>query len=105
MNTTGQIVRAVAQQVAAHKSVLAIAALLALVAVFFSAGLTSCTAMLSAFQSSYISASYLANEQDICNAELYFTELETDLQMDIDSTEAMKMSVTPRFFRSEQMPA
>ena len=87
VNSTGQIVRAVAQQVAARKSVLAIVALLALVAVFFSAGLTSCTAMLSAFQSSYISASYLANEQDICNADLYFTELETDLQMDIDSTE------------------
>ena len=87
VNKTGQIVRAVAQQVAARKSVLAIAALLALVAVFFSAGLTSCTAMLSAFQSSYISASYMANEEDICNADLYFTELETNLQLDIKNTE------------------
>lgn len=88
VNKTGQIVRAVAQQVAARKSVLAIAALLALVAVFFSAGLTSCTAMLSAFQSSYISASYMANEEDICNADLYFTELETDLELDIKNTES-----------------
>ena len=87
VNTTGQIVRAVAQQVAARKSVLAIAAMLALVVVFFSAGLTSCTAMLSAFQSSYISASYLANEEDICNADLYFTELKTDLELDIKNTE------------------
>ena len=51
------------------------------------AGMTSCTAMLSGFQSSYISASYMANEQDICNSDLYYTEMETDLQIDIDKTE------------------
>lgn len=84
---TGQIVRAVQQYAAAHKSLLAVAALLALVVMFFSAGMTSCTAMLSGFQSSYISASYLANERDICNTDLYYTELETDLQIDIDQTE------------------
>ncbi len=67
---------------------LAVVAILAFIAVFFSAGMTSCTAMISAFQSSYISASYLANEQDICNAELYYTELETDLQLGINNTAA-----------------
>ena len=87
LNATGQIVRAIQQYVAAHKSLLAVVALLALVVVFFSAGITSCTAMLSGFQSSYISASYMANEQDICNSDLYYTELETDLQIDIDQTE------------------
>lgn len=61
--------------------------MLAMVVVFFSAGMTSCTAMLSGFQSSYISASYMANEQDICNSDLYYTEMETDLQIDIDKTE------------------
>ena len=44
--------------------------------------------MLSGGQSSFLSATYLANEQDICNAELYFTELETDLQLNISGTAA-----------------
>ena len=87
VHATGQIVRAVQQYIAARKSLLLVVAMLAMVVVFFSAGMTSCTAMLSGFQSSYISASYMANEQDICNSDLYYTEMETDLQMDIDKTE------------------
>ena len=87
LTTTGKIVRAVAQTVSAHKTVLAFVALLALVVMLFSTGLSSCTAMLSSLQSTYIAATYLADEQDICNADLYYTELETDLQIDIDSTE------------------
>ena len=54
---------------------------------FFSSGLASCTAMLSGGQASFLSATCLANEQDICNSELYFTELETNLQLDISGTE------------------
>ncbi len=84
----GKIARAVQQYAAAHKSALLIVALLALVIAFFSAGLASCTAMLSGVQSSYLSATYLSDEQEICNSELYFTELETYLQLDINSTEA-----------------
>lgn len=87
LTTSGKIVRAVAQTAAAHKTMLAFVALLALVIMLFSTGLSACTAMLSGFQSTYLSATYLANEQDICNSDLYYTELETDLQMDIDSTE------------------
>lgn len=87
VHATGQIVRAVQQYIAARKSLLLVVAMLAMVVVFFSAGMTSCTAMLSGFQSSYISASYMANEQDICNSDLYYTEMETDLQIDIDKTE------------------
>lgn len=87
LTTSGKIVRAVAQSAAAHKTMLAFVALLALVIMLFSTGLSACTAMLSGFQSTYLSATYLANEQDICNSDLYYTELETDLQMDIDSTE------------------
>ena len=83
----GKIARAVQQYAAAHKSALLIVAMLALVIAFFSAGLASCTAMLSGAQSSYLSATYLSDEQEICNSELYFTELETDLQLDINSTE------------------
>ena len=87
LTTTGKIVRAVAQAVSAHKSALAFIALLALVVMLFSTGLSACTAMLSSFQSTYVATTYLANEQDICNSDLYYTELETDLQIDIDDTE------------------
>ena len=84
----GKIARAARQYVAGHKSALLIVALLALVIAFFSAGLASCTAMLSGVQSSYLSATYLSDEQEICNSELYFTELETDLQLNINGTAA-----------------
>lgn len=87
VQATGQIVRAIQQYAAAHKSLLVVVALLTMVVVFFAAGMTSCTAMLSGFQSSYISASYMANEQDICDSDLYYTQMETDLQIDIDRTE------------------
>jgi len=87
LNATGQIIRATAQTVAAHKTLFILVALLAVLVVMFSAGLASCTAMLSGIQSSYISASYMANEDDITNADLYYSEMETDLQIDIDKTE------------------
>lgn len=87
LTATGKIARAIAQYAAAHKAVFLAVAMLALVVMFFATGLTSCTAMLSGFQSSYISASYMANEQEICQSDLYYTEKETDLQIDIDKTE------------------
>ena len=87
LNASGQIIRSVAQQVIARKSVLATIALLGLIIVMFSAGLTSCMAMLSSVQSSYISISYMADEDDICESDLYYSELETDLQIDINETE------------------
>ncbi len=87
LTTTGKIVRAVAQTAAAHKTALAFIALLALVIMLFSTGLSACTAMFSGLQSTYISTAYLASEQDICNSDLYYTEMETNLQMDIDATE------------------
>ncbi len=87
LTATGKIARAIAQYAAAHKAVFLAVALLALVVMFFATGLTSCTAMLSGFQTSYISASYMADEEEICQSDLYYTEKETDLQLDIDKTE------------------
>ena len=87
LTATGKIARAIAQYAAAHKAVFLAVAMLALVVMFFATGLTSCTAMLSGFQSSYISASYMADEGEICQGDLYYTEKETDLQIDIDNTE------------------
>lgn len=87
LTATGQVVRAAAQMVAAHKAVFLAVAGLVVVVLFFSAGLASCTAMLSGIQSSYIASCYVADEAEIDDSELHYTELETDLQKDIDDTE------------------
>lgn len=87
VHATGQIIRAVAQFVAAHKTVIGAAALIAILVVVLGAGVTSCTAMLSGISSSVISTCYMADEEHIDDSELLYTELETDLQKDVDDTE------------------
>lgn len=87
LHATGQIARSAAQVVSAHKTLLGFVAGLALVIVLCSSGLSSCMAMLSGVQSSVLAATYLADETDINNSDLYYTELETDLQLDIEQTE------------------
>lgn len=87
LNAAGQIARSAAQVASAHKTMLGLVAGLALVIVLFSSGLSSCTAMLSGVQSSFLATTYMADEADINNSDLYYTELETDLQIDIDQTE------------------
>ena len=87
VQTGGKIVRAAAQFVSARKtSLLLLAAMLLLTVTLFSAGLTSCSGMLSSVQAAFVSTSYTADAEDICEASLYFSELETDLQMNIDKT-------------------
>lgn len=87
LTATGQVIRATAQMVAAHKAVFLAVAGLVVVVLFFAAGMASCTAMLSGVQSSYISSCYVADEAEIDDSELHYTELETDLQKDIKDTE------------------
>ena len=48
---------------------------------------SSCSAMLSGVQSAVISTCYVADDTEINQSELRYTELETDLQMEIDRTE------------------
>lgn len=87
LNATGQIIRAIAQFVAANKAVLGVVALAVLVVVMCGSLFSSCTAMLSGVQSAIISTCYVADDKEINNSELKYTELETDLQKDIDDTE------------------
>lgn len=87
LTNTGKVIRAAVENAIVRRTALGTIALLALIVVLFAAGLASCTAMISSIQSSYISASYMADEQDITNSDLYYTEMETDLQIDIDETE------------------
>lgn len=87
LNATGQIVRAIAQFVAANKAVLGVVALAVLIVVMCGSMFTSCTAMLSGVQSAIISTCYVADDKEINDSELKYTELETDLQKNIDDTE------------------
>lgn len=67
--------------------VLGIIGSLVLVIFFFSSAFTSCaTVSLNAITTIYMS-SYLANDNDIDDAEMKYTELETDLQIYISSIE------------------
>lgn len=49
--------------------------------------LSSCSAMFGGIQSTVIASCYTAEEGDICRSELYYTEMETDLRIDIAKTE------------------
>ena len=87
LSATGQVIRAIAQMVSAHKAVFGIVALAVLVVVLFGSMFSSCSAMLSGVQSAIISTCYVADDKEINDSELKYTELETDLQKDIDDTE------------------
>lgn len=49
--------------------------------------LTSCTSMLSGIQSAIVSTCYTADEEPINKSDLYYSEMETDLELDIRHTE------------------
>lgn len=86
VHTTRQTARAAVQRAPANKSLLAVV-LLGLIALLFSVGITACSVLFSGMQSSVIASSYMADESDICDSNLYYSELEADLQINIDGTE------------------
>lgn len=87
LTAAGQVVRALAQAVASHKAVLGIVGIGILIVSMFGALFSSCSAMLSGVQSAVISTCYVADDTEINQSELRYTELETDLQIEIDRTE------------------
>lgn len=88
LNAAGKIVRALAQSVSVRRTALIIVALGVLLEAVSGSFLSSCTAMLTGIQSAIISTCYVAEEKDINASDLRYTELETDLQRDINSTQA-----------------
>ena len=88
LTAAGQVIRAIAQKVIAHKAVLGIIAVGVLVFAMCGSLFSSCSAMLTGVQSAVISTCYVAEDSEIEKSELYYTELETDLQRDINNTEA-----------------
>ena len=83
----GDAAKAVGSFVAAHKSVLALAALVVGMLVLLGSCMASCGTMLSGAFSSVFVPSYKAEDVDISSADLQWTEMETDLQEQIDNVE------------------
>ncbi len=87
LTTSGQVVRAMVQKAVAHKAVLGTVAMAVLAVVLSGSLFSSCSAMLTGVQSAVISTCYVAEDTEIERSELWYTELETDLQRNIDRTE------------------
>ncbi|WP_251496591.1 CD1108 family mobile element protein [Otoolea muris] len=87
LTATGQVIRAMVQKIVAHKAILGIIAIGVLIIVLSGSLFSSCSAMLTGVQSAVISTCYVAEDTEIERSELRYTELETDLQRNINSTE------------------
>lgn len=83
----GKAFRAVAGFVRSHPMAVSFLALALLLMFSFSALFTSCTNMALGGLSSIVLSSYTADDTDIDDAELAYTEWETDLQLQINHAE------------------
>ncbi|MDR1668984.1 MAG: M23 family metallopeptidase [Oscillospiraceae bacterium] len=86
-NVTEKTVTATARFVARHPLLFLIIGLLALLVAMIAGLFTSCSDMASGISAAVAGTSYLAEDVDINDAELYYTEWETDLRLQINSAE------------------
>lgn len=82
----GQIVRAAARAVS-KKTVLGTVGIAVFLMSLAGVLLTSCTSMLSGIESALVSTCYTADEEAINKSDLHYSEMETDLELDIRRTE------------------
>lgn len=87
LTAAGQAIRAMVQSVVVRKTATGMIAVGVLIVAVFGSLFTSCATMLTGVQSAVISTCYVADDEDINACELKYTELETDLQKDINDTE------------------
>ena len=87
LTATGQVIRAIAQKIATNKAVLGIVAVAILIVAMCGSLLSSCSSILTGVQSAVLSTCYTAADSEIEQSELRYTELETDLQRNINNTE------------------
>jgi Membrane proteins related to metalloendopeptidases len=80
--------KAVVNAVKSHPAIAATIGILALLIMFIMTSFSSCSNMLVGGLGSVFASSYLAEDADIDNAELIYTEWETDLQMQINRVES-----------------
>ena len=83
----GKAVKILKELLPGKKTVIWVAALGIVLMSLCGSLLSSCSAMFSGIQSTVIASCYTAEEGDICRSELYYTEMETDLRIDIADTE------------------
>ena len=83
----GSAARAVVNFAGAHKGAVAIAVIVVLIVFFFASCTSSCSSMLAGGFSAMFVPSYKAEDTDIEQSELQWTEMETQLQEDIDNAE------------------
>lgn len=87
LHEAGQAVRRLVQNTVARKTVCGILAVCILFFACFGSLFSSCSAMLTGIQSAVLAACYVAEDQEINQSELKYTELEADLQLDIRNTQ------------------
>lgn len=85
--TTEKIASRAVLFVKRHPIIFGIIALLLLLFFLISSIFTSCSSMGTSGLGAITASSYVSEDRDIDNAELYYTEWETDLQMQIESAE------------------
>ena len=83
----GSAVRAVLNFAGAHKGVVAIVVIVVLIVFFFASCTSSCSSMLAGGFSAAFVPAYKAEDSDIEQSELQWTQMETQLQEDIDNAE------------------
>ena len=86
-DVTEKTVTATARFVARHPLLFLVIGLLALLVAMIAGLFTSCSDMASGVGAAVTGTSYLAEDADINNAELFYTEWETDLRIRINSAE------------------
>ena len=86
--TTEKIASRAVMFVKRHPIIFGIIALLLLLFFLISSIFTSCSSMGTSGLGAITASSYVAEDRDIDNAELYYTEWETDLQMQIENAES-----------------
>lgn len=83
----GSAARAIVNFAGAHKGAVAIAVIVVLIVFFFASCTSSCSSMLAGGFSAMFVPSYKAEDSDIEQSELQWTQMETQLQEDIDNAE------------------
>jgi murein DD-endopeptidase MepM/ murein hydrolase activator NlpD len=83
-----KVTRGIATSVRSHPVVFLVIGLIALLVIILMAAFSSCSNMASGAFGAFAPSSYLAPDSDIEEAELSYTEWETDIQIDVARAEA-----------------
>lgn len=87
-NIVSKLIRQAASIIRQNPGLVGGVVLMTLMLIVIMSGLGSCSNMVGGMLSTVISTSYLTLDEDINNAELIYTEWETDLQLRVDGIES-----------------